>query len=50
MPFNNVPTMIVGIDVYHNIPGKKESIFAFVCTVDKDFSKYYSNSHNLPSG
>jgi hypothetical protein len=50
MPFNNLPTMIVGMDVFHNVPGKKESIFGFVSTVDKDFAKYYSNSHVLPCG
>lgn len=50
MPFSNLPTMVVGMDVFHNTPGKKESIFGFVSTVDRNFSKYYSHSHVLPTG
>nr|BAC02573.1 piwi-related protein [Tetrahymena thermophila] len=50
LPFQNLPTMVVGMDVFHNTPGKKESIFGFVSTVDRNFSKYYSHSHVLPTG
>lgn len=45
-----MPTMVVGMDVFHNTPGKKDSIFGFVATVDRNFSKYFSHSHVLPSG
>ena len=43
MPFTKEPTMVVGIDVYHKTFGNvKKSIFAFVATVDINFSRYYS--------
>lgn len=42
--------MVVGMDAFHNTPGKKDSIFGFVATVDRNFSKYFSHSHVLPSG
>ncbi len=42
--------MIVGIDVFHNIPGKRESILGFVATTNNYFTKYISYSQNVPAG
>lgn len=38
MPFTN--TMLVGIDVCHSGP---KSIVGFCATINKSFTKYYSN-------
>ena len=42
LPFNEKPTMLVGMDVYHKTSGRaKKSIFSFVSTTDKHYSKFY---------
>ncbi|EGR29830.1 paz and PIWI domain protein, partial [Ichthyophthirius multifiliis] len=50
MPFQDQPTMIVGIDVYHNISGKQQSILGFVATTNVHFTKYYSSSVMMQQG
>jgi len=42
MPFTDAPTMLIGIDVYHQTVMKKKSIMAFVATMDKQFCQYFS--------
>lgn len=43
LPFIDLPTVIVGIDVYHKTcGGVRKSVFAFVATVDNSFTRYFS--------
>ena len=43
MPFKDIPTMVVGIDVYHRtFAGVRKSIFAFVSTMNSEFARYFS--------
>jgi aubergine-like protein len=41
-PFVDVPTMVVGIDVFHKTAMKKDSLLAFCGTVNKHLSRYWS--------
>lgn len=41
-PFTEKPTMLVGIDVFHNTIIKKDSQLAFCATMNKYFSRYWS--------
>jgi len=38
-------TMLVGADVFHNIGKNRKSIVGLCCTINQNFSKYYSISH-----
>ena len=38
LPLNDVPTMVVGIDIYHK--PNSYSVLGFVATVNRTFSKY----------
>jgi len=40
IPFNDIPTMIVGIDIFHK--ANKPSVLSICCTFDSRFSKYIS--------
>lgn len=41
-PFVDKPTMVVGIDVFHQTSMKKNSLLAYCATVNKHFSRYWS--------
>lgn len=41
-PFADKPTMIVGIDVFHNTKMGKDSVLAYCATMDRYFSRYWS--------
>lgn len=40
MPFTNMPTMVVGYDVYHKAKGN--SYLAFCATTNRNFNVYFS--------
>lgn len=42
LPFSDKPTMLIGIDVYHETKLGKNSFLGFVATVDRFFCKYFS--------
>lgn len=43
-----VPTMIIGIDVTHNVGSEKHSIVGFAASLDWYVSKYYVDSISKP--
>lgn len=43
MYLSDKPTMLVGMDVYHQTKAKKNSVLALCSTVDRWFSKYWSS-------
>lgn len=44
LPFTDLPTMIIGSDTYHKMQGKsRKSCVAIVATMDRNFSRYWSN-------
>jgi len=49
-PFVDVPTMVVGIDVFHKTAMKKDSLLAFCATVNRHFSRYWSTIDVHPPG
>jgi aubergine-like protein len=44
LPFTNLPTMVVGVDISGNLTSKKTCVMSVVSTVDNKFSKYHSQS------
>jgi aubergine-like protein len=51
MPFQNIPTMVFGIDLLTKITGKnRRQILAMVGTVNKSFSKYWSTCKCISEG
>lgn len=49
-PFLDMPTMVVGIDVYHKTAMKNNSLLAFCGTVNKHLSRYWSTIDVHPPG
>ena len=41
-PFAEKPTMIVGIDVFHQAPLKREYLLSYCGTINRHFSRYWS--------
>lgn len=50
LPFVDKPTMVVGIDVFHQGPMKKESLLAYCATINKYMSRYWSTINVQPPG
>lgn len=44
LPLCEIPTMIIGIDVAHNVGKNKDSIVGFAASLDKFISWYYIDS------
>ena len=44
MPLLEKPTMICGIDVYHQTALEKKSVIGFCCSIYKTATKYWSKS------
>ena len=44
LPFTNVPTMVIGIDIFGRLANGKKCVVSLVSTVDRYLSKYYSQS------
>ena len=42
LPFTDAPTMLCGLDVYHQTKLKNKSVLALTATVDRGFSRYWS--------
>lgn len=42
IPFQNV--MICGIDTFHDTPNKKNSVAAFVASINSTYTRYYSQA------
>ena len=41
LPLEDKPTLIIGIDVQHNIGANKDSVLGFTAAMKKDYSQYY---------
>lgn len=50
LPLSEVPTMIVGIDVFHKMSTHKKSLLAFTATMNREFSKYWSTVRQQEEG
>lgn len=44
LPFSDIPTMLVGVDISGSVTNKEKQVFGMVATSDIHFSKYWSQS------
>ena len=42
MPFTDLPTMLIGIDMYQKVGKTSKYVIGMIGTVDRNFGRYHS--------